>query len=101
MNKQKILIVHNKYQIAGGEDTVAENEGRLFENHGHNVYYYIRTNKEIEGASLLKKIYFGFSAFFSLRVYRDISNLIKKYDIDVVHVHNTVPIISCAVYYAA
>lgn len=101
MDKQKILIVHNQYQMAGGEDTVAENEGRLFEKHGHNVYYYIRTNKEIEKASLLKKIYLGFSAFFSLKVYKDISRLIREYGIDVVHVHNTVPLISCSVYYAA
>lgn len=101
MDKQKILIVHNQYQLAGGEDTVAENEGRLFEQHGHEVHYYIRSNKEIEKACLFKKIYLGFSAFFSLRAYRDVSNLIKKYNIDVVHVHNTVPLISCSVYYAA
>lgn len=101
MDKQNILIVHNQYQLAGGEDTVAENEGRLFEERGHEVHYYIRTNKEIEKAGLLKKIFLGFSAFFSWRAYRDISRLIKRHHIDVVHVHNTVPLISCSVYYAA
>ena len=27
--KQKVLIVHNYYQIPGGEDTVVENEKKL------------------------------------------------------------------------
>lgn len=101
MDKQKILIVHNQYQLSGGEDTVAENEGRLFERHGHEVHYYIRSNKEIADACLFKKIFWGFAAFFSFKAYRDISNLIKKNHIDVVHVHNTVPLISCSAYYAA
>ena len=29
--KEKVLIVHNYYQIPGGEDTVVENEKNLLE----------------------------------------------------------------------
>ena len=35
--KQKILIVHNYYQIPGGEDTVVANEKKMLEEHGHQV----------------------------------------------------------------
>ena len=43
--KQNILIVHNYYQIPGGEDTVVENEKRMLEEHGHKVILYTRNVK--------------------------------------------------------
>ena len=48
MKKQKILIVHNYYQIPGGEDTVVANEKKLLEEHGHEVILYTRDNSEIK-----------------------------------------------------
>ena len=45
--KQKILIVHNYYQIPGGEDTVVANEKKLLEDNGHEVILYTRDNSEI------------------------------------------------------
>lgn len=44
--KQKILIVHNYYQIPGGEDTVVANEERLLKQQGHEVIVYTRNNYE-------------------------------------------------------
>ena len=35
--KKNILIVHNYYQIPGGEDTVVANEKKMLEKHGHNL----------------------------------------------------------------
>ena len=35
--KPKVLIVHNAYQIPGGEDVVVANEKKLLEDHGHEV----------------------------------------------------------------
>lgn len=35
--KQNILIIHNYYQIPGGEDTVVANEKKMLEKHGHKV----------------------------------------------------------------
>ena len=37
MEKKTILMVHNFYQIAGGEDTVFENEKKLLIEQGHRV----------------------------------------------------------------
>lgn len=42
--KPSILIVHNHYQLPGGEDTVVENEKKLLEEKGHRVFLYIRNN---------------------------------------------------------
>ena len=99
--KQNILIVHNYYQIPGGEDTVVANEKKMLEEHGHKVVLYSRNNSEIKEMSKLQKLQLPFTTIFNPRTYKEIKQLIKKENIDVVHVHNTLNLISPAVYYAA
>lgn len=99
--KQNILIVHNYYQIPGGEDTVVANEKKMLEDHGHKVVLYSRNNSELKKMSRLQKLMLPFTTVFNPRTYRDIKHLIKTEKIDVVHVHNTLNLISPAVYYAA
>lgn len=101
MEKQNILIVHNFYQIHGGEDTVVANEKKLLEEHGHTVWLYSRNNNEIANLSVFRKILLPVTTIFSIRTYREIKRLIKKKHIDIVHVHNTLALISPAVFYAA
>lgn len=48
MRKETILMVHNFYQIPGGEDTVVANEKRMLEEQGHKVYLYSRNNAEFQ-----------------------------------------------------
>lgn len=96
-----ILSVHNFYQIRGGEDTVFANEKKLLEEHGHKVITYTRHNSEIAQFSLFRKLLLPLSAIFSLGTYRRVKKLIREHDIDIVHVHNTLPLISPSVYYAA
>lgn len=99
--KQRVLLVHNYYKIPGGEDTVVENEKRLLETHGHEVVLYTRSNRELDSLSLLKKLCLPFTSIFSIRTYREVKRLIVERKIDVVHVHNTLSLISPSVYYAA
>lgn len=99
--KQKVLIVHNYYQIPGGEDTVVANEKKMLEEHGHKVVLYSRNNSEIKEMSKLQKLKLPFTTIFNPRTYKDIKKLIKEENINVVHVHNTLNLISPAVYYAA
>lgn len=101
MEKQKILIVHNYYQKPGGEDTVVKNEKRLLEEHGHEVELYTRNNNELKEMSGIRKLLFPFLIVFNCRTYREIRKLIKEKRIDIVHVHNTLSLISPSVYYAA
>lgn len=99
--KYRVLLVHNYYQIPGGEDTVFLNEKRLLEEHGHQVVIYTRHNDEIKNGSKLKKLSMLIETFFSFRTYREIRALIKQNNIDIVHVHNILPLVSPSVYYAA
>lgn len=99
--KQNILIVHNYYQIPGGEDTVVANEKKMLEDHGHKVILYTRNNSELKEMSKLQKLKLPFTTIFNPRTYKDIKRIIRKENIDVVHVHNTLNLVSPAVYYAA
>lgn len=98
--KQKVLIVHNYYQIPGGEDTVVENEKRMLEKHGHEVLLYTRHNSELKTLSRFQKLLLPFSTVFQVRTYREVRNLIEKEKIDLLHVHNTLNLVSPSVYYA-
>lgn len=99
--KQKVLIVHNYYQIPGGEDTVVANEKKLLEDHGHEVVLYTRHNAELKTFSKIQKLLLPFSTIFSMKTYREVKTLIKNEKIDIVHVHNTLNLVSPSVYYAA
>ena len=101
MKKQKILQVHNYYQIPGGEDTVVANEKRLLEENGHQVIQYTRHNSELKNQNVLQKLLLPLSTIFNLRTYREVKQKIREEQIDVVHVHNTLNLISPSVYYAA
>lgn len=99
--KLKILQVHNYYQIPGGEDTVVANEKKLLEDHGHTVIQYSRNNSELKRFSKLKKLLLPFTTIFNPKTYREVKQIIQEQQINVVHVHNTLNLISPAVYYAA
>ncbi len=99
--KPSVLMVHNYYRIPGGEDTVVANERKLLEENGHRVVFYHKSNSEIEGFRLLKKLAFPFMTIFNGKTYREVKAIIKRERIDIVHVHNTLSLISPSVYYAA
>ena len=99
--KQRILIVHNYYKLPGGEDTVVENEKRLLEEHGHEVFLYTRSNRELDSLGPLGKLCLPLTALFSAKTYREVRRLILQKRIDIVQVHNTLSLISPSVYYAA
>ena len=99
--KQRVLIVHNYYQIPGGEDTVVANEKKMLEEHGHEVVLYTRANEELKHYSKWQKLLLPFSTVFNLKTYREIRKIIAEQEIEIVHVHNTLNLVSPSVYYAA
>lgn len=100
-NKQNVLIVHNYYQIPGGEDTVVANEKKMLEDHGHRVVLYTRNNSELKNMRFYQKLLLPFTTIYNPRTVRDIKRIIRDECIDIVHVHNTLSLISPSVYYAA
>lgn len=101
MKKQKVLQIHNYYQLPGGEDTVVANEKRLLEENGHQVIQYTRHNSELNNLNMMQKLLLPFSTVFNLRTYREVRRIIREEAIDIVHVHNTLNLVSPSVYYAA
>ena len=97
----KVLIVHNSYKQRGGEDIVVDNEVQMLRDAGYNVYEYRRTNAEISEFGLIRKLVLPLNVIFSLKTYTEIKRIIQKENIDIVHVHNTIMLISPSVYYAA
>lgn len=93
-----ILFVHNYYQVAGGEEQVLQAEAALLELHGHQVHRYTIHNDEIKDISSLSLV--G-KTLWNRDTYRRVRSLIQKHQIQVVHCHNTFPLISPSVYYAA
>lgn len=94
-------MVHNYYQLPGGEDTVVANEKKMLKAHGHRIFFYQRNNAELETMNVVQKLFVPFHMVFNLRTYKDVRKIIREEKIDIVHVHNTMILISPAVYYAA
>ena len=93
-------MVHNFYQIGGGEHIVFENEKNMLLKKGHEVFLYTRSNDELKD-SRWKLLLLPLVTIWSFRTYHEVRKKIKKHGIDVVHCHNTFPLISPSVYYAA
>ncbi len=94
----KILQLHNFYQQPGGEDQVYFAEFDLLRNHGDVVEQYSVHNDSIgQGAG----IHVALQTIWNARSYRQIREVVRRFRPDVVHCHNTFPILSPAAYYAA
>jgi glycosyltransferase involved in cell wall biosynthesis len=96
------LQVHNKYRPGwGGEDTVADLEAGLLRHHGHEVERLAAWTGELEGASLLRLAAAGFGSIWSFRGYSRMKRAIARFSPDVVHAHNTFPLLSPSIFWAA
>lgn len=97
-SKLKILFAHNAYQHRGGEDSVVDSEIALLRSHGHAVETYFRSNDDIATMSAASV---AIQTLWSSRTAKELSRLIESFRPDVIHVHNTLPLISPAIYWAA
>jgi glycosyltransferase involved in cell wall biosynthesis len=95
----KILTIHNSYQARGGEDVVVEREHSLLNAFGHETIDYRRTNREITN-DFWGKCSAMPRTLWSWESYRDVKKLIRSHRPEVVHIHNTLGVVSPSVYYA-
>jgi glycosyltransferase involved in cell wall biosynthesis len=93
----RVLLVHNFYQQSGGEDQVFFAEAALLEHHGVAPLRYVQHNRQIEQMS---QISVAGKTIWNRQVHREIAELVRNQTIDVVHFHNTFPLISPAAYSA-
>lgn len=96
----KIILAHNKYREAGGEDVVFENEKRLLERNGHTVIPYLRSNTEVPNESLLDRLAIAPRMVWSSKTRQEFAAILGRERPDIVHIHNTFMVISPSIYYA-
>lgn len=94
----RILQVHNSYQQRGGEDIVAENEAALLVANGHEVARFLVSNHEIQDLSQRAQV--ALSLTWSKQSKLAVAGEIAQWQPDIVHVHNTFPLLTPSIYYA-
>ncbi|CAN5362493.1 glycosyltransferase family 4 protein [soil metagenome] len=95
----KILLIHNRYQQAGGEDAVFHNEGKLLAKNGHCVEELLFDNSVI--SSWKNFFIIGIQAIYNFTSARTIQQKITNFGPHVIHVHNFTPIVSPSVFFIA
>jgi glycosyltransferase involved in cell wall biosynthesis len=98
----RILLVHNRYRSGApsGENRVVDQEGDALSALGHEVMRFGRSSDEIEQWSMAKKASLPARTVWSRETHRDLKAVLGEHRPEVVHVHNTFPLLSDAVLYA-
>ncbi|PMB50215.1 glycosyl transferase family 1 [Fischerella thermalis CCMEE 5205] len=94
----RILSVHNRYQIRGGEDESRQAEENLLREMGHEVTVYEEHNDRI---AKMNQLQVASRTIWSQEAYQIIQRRLQEQPQDIVHVQNFFPLISPSVYYAA
>jgi glycosyltransferase involved in cell wall biosynthesis len=93
-----VLMLHNAYQIRGGEDESFDTECRILRDGGHFVETVHVHNDNIEETG---KIAVALQSIWSKRSYKLVDRKLCEYSFDVMHVQNFFPLLSPSVYAAA
>jgi glycosyltransferase involved in cell wall biosynthesis len=98
----RIMLVHNRYRSAApsGENRVVDQEAEALAALGHEVMRFGRSSDEIGQWPVAKKASLPVRTIWSRETYRDLKALLAQHRPEVVHVHNTFPLLSAAVLYA-
>jgi glycosyltransferase involved in cell wall biosynthesis len=98
----RILLAHNRYRSAApsGENRVVDQEGEALADLGHEVRRFTRDSDEISQWSLLKKASVPARTIWNRESFHDLKAVLRDYQPEVVHVHNTFPLLSAAVLHA-
>jgi glycosyltransferase involved in cell wall biosynthesis len=85
----RVLLVHNRYQQYGGEDTVVEAEAQLLRDAGHEVDQFLVDNDNIHG--LRAKLTAAALTTYNPRSKAALRDRLRARRPDIVHVHNLFP----------
>lgn len=94
-----MLLVHERYRQRAGEDAVFDAELELLRGMGHPVDALVVNNDAIpDDPGLGQKIRLGVETIWSRRGAGLVSRRLAARPVDVVHVHNTFPLLSPSIY---
>lgn len=94
----KVLVVHESYQQPGGEDRAVDADVDILRFHGHEVLEYRRDNLEVGSHGPVR---LGLTTIWSHSSYHELTRLVTEERPDIVHFHNTLPLISPSGLWAA
>ena len=98
MFPDRVLLVHNHYRQPGGEDRVFADELELLSRNGHDVIRFTADNSDLTGSGGLA---LAARAVWNADGHGRLTRLLREKNPQLMHVHNTFPLLSPAVYYAA
>jgi len=96
----RILLVHNYYgsSAPSGENKVFEAEKAMLEKHGHKVAVYTRHSDEIRNGNVIARLWGKIKGAMCTVgnpfAARDVAKKCMEFKPDIVHFHNTFPLIS-------
>jgi len=94
----RVLSVHSRYQMRGGEDECHEAEVSLLREMGNIVEVYEENNERV---AALGNLQMALRTVWSQEAHQAVKRQLTEQHYDVVHVQNFFPLISPSVYYAA
>jgi glycosyltransferase involved in cell wall biosynthesis len=92
----RILLLHNHYRQAGGEDVAMTREQALLATYGHHVRSYTVSNDSVR--SWREAIATACFVPYSPGARKRVSIEIERFRPDIVHVHNFFPLLSPSIY---
>lgn len=98
----KVLLVHNFYgsTAPSGENQVFEAEKALLCSRGHEVHTFIRHSDEIRKQGAWGAVQGALATPWNPWMFRALRQAVASFQPDVVHVHNTFPLLSPAIFHA-
>ncbi len=99
----KVVLVHNYLRSSGpsGENLTYQDERNLLRKYGHEVVEFTVSNDDLEGSRWKGSLRAAFAAPWSFSTVSRLREVLGRERPQVVHVHNTFPLLSPAVFYAA
>lgn len=92
----RVLLVHNFYRQAGGEDAVFANERALLEGNGQEVREFTIANAAIQGP--LGALQTALDAPYSAKARGQMAKALAEHVPDLVHVHNFFPLLTPSIF---
>lgn len=92
----RILLLHNRYLHAGGEDVAVTNESDLLASYGHEVHLFAVSNETVR--TTWDTVTTALRAPYSAASRRLVTAEILGFRPEVVHVHNFFPLLTPSVY---
>jgi glycosyltransferase involved in cell wall biosynthesis len=99
----KVLLAHNFYgsSAPSGENRVFLSEKELLASHGHSIIEFTRQSDEIRERGFIGELQGALATPWNPFTARKIRQLLKTEKPDILHVHNTFPLLSPAVFHAS